>query len=66
MKDGNPFSKMHLDEIEQRAQLFYQLKYDKGHARARIRQNLEWEFEQTPAPGMLDKVDEIIKRVYKE
>jgi hypothetical protein len=62
---GNPFQKMFLQEIEQRAWIFFSLHYSKEHARKRIVQNLRWEFESFPSSGLEKKVDEIINHVYK-
>ena len=62
----NSFLKMHLQEIEQRAWMFYNMKRSKEYARERIKQNLDWEFEFSPAPDLEKKVDEIINQVYKK
>lgn len=60
------FQKMHIDEITQRAGNFYNLKQKKEQAKARIMQNLQWEFECAPAmlKELGKKVDEIVDSVY--
>ena len=61
----NAFQKMQLQEIEQRAWIFLQLKRSRDYARRRILQNLKWEFEFFPAASLEKKVDEIVAYVYK-
>jgi hypothetical protein len=63
---GSAFQRMHLEEIEQRAWIFYNLKRSKDYARKRIVENLRWEFECVPSPLLEKKVDEIINHVYKK
>jgi len=60
------FQKMHLQEIEQRALIFYNLKRSKEYARRRILQNLKWEFEHASPSTLEKKVDEILNQVYKK
>lgn len=60
------FQKMHLEEIEQRAWIFYNLNRSREYARKRIMENLRWEFESLPSPILEKKVDEIINLVYKK
>lgn len=59
------FHAMHLQEIEDRAWLFFNLKRNRGYARKRIMQNLRWEFEHAPSAALEKKVDEILGHVYK-
>jgi len=61
---GSPFQKLDLQEIEQRAYIFLGLKHSREHARARILQNLRWEFNVSLSAAIEKKVDEIINRVY--
>lgn len=63
---GSAFQKMHTEEIEQRAWIFYNLNRSKEYARERIMENLRWEFESLPSPLLEKKVDEIINHVYKK
>jgi len=60
------FQKMHLQEIEQRALLFYNLKKSKEYARKRILQNLKWEFEFSSPSALEKRVDDILNIVYKK
>ncbi len=63
---SSAFQKMHLDEVERRAWIFYNLKRSREYARKRIMDNLRWEFESSPSPLLERKVDEIINHVYKK
>lgn len=60
------FQKMHVEEIEQRAWIFYNLKRSREYARKRIMENLRWEFESSPSPLLEKRVDEILSLVYKK
>lgn len=60
------FQKMHIEEIEQRAWIFYNLNRSREYARKRIVENLRWEFESLPSPLLEKKVDEILNLVYKK
>lgn len=55
-------------EVTERAQMLYNLKYAPADAIARIRKNLEWEFDDTWAvrfPDAHGKVKEIVEGIYK-
>jgi hypothetical protein len=56
---------MYLAEIEDRAALLYRLRYPKAAAVARLRGNLEWDFELHRIPKLLERVETIVDAVYQ-
>jgi hypothetical protein len=59
---------MFEQEVRERARLLYNLKYSVAEAIARIRNNIEWEFDQSwnkQDPAILQQVDKIVKAFYK-
>ena len=58
------FREMHLREIEQRARLLFNLRYDKERAIRRIQNNIAWDFELSRIPDFYDEVPKIVERVY--
>jgi hypothetical protein len=54
-----------LAELEQRARLLFDLKYDRDRAVRRLRDNLAWEFELSKLPGFADEVEKLVDAVYK-
>ncbi len=65
MKKIEPrFEEMHLREIEQRARLLFNLRYDRKRAVRRIQDNIEWDFELSRVPDFFKEVPRIVDRVY--
>lgn len=64
-KIENRFYEMHMREIEQRARLLCNLKYEKERAIKRIQDNIAWEFELSRLPDFYDEVPKVVERVYK-
>lgn len=58
------FREMHLREIEQRARLLFNLRYDRERAIKRIQQNIEWDFELSQVPDFINEVPHIVNRIY--
>lgn len=55
-------------EVTERAHLLYNLKYSAKEAVARIRSNIEWEFDHTwnkDDPAILKRLDSIVKGYFK-
>ncbi|MBM4395021.1 MAG: hypothetical protein FJ087_04965 [Deltaproteobacteria bacterium] len=59
------FAEMHRAEMEQRARLLHNLKYTRDRAIARLRQNLEWDFEMSRVPKFRSEIPGIVDRVYR-
>ncbi len=53
-----------LREIEERAVLLRNLRYDKRDAKKRVKQNFRWEFELSELPSLYNQADKIVDRVY--
>ena len=51
-------------EMSERAALLQRLGYAIEEAKARVRANVRWDFELHDQPGHLERVDEIVERVY--
>lgn len=58
------FEEMHLKEIEQRARLLFNLRYDKNRTIRRIQDNIAWDFELSEIPDFYEEVPRIVERVY--
>ncbi len=58
------FEEMHLREIEQRARLLFNLRYDRKRVVRRIQDNIEWDFELSKVPAFFEEVPRIVDRVY--
>jgi len=58
------FEQMHLREIEQRARLLYNLRYDRKTAIRRIQDNIAWDFELSKIPSFYKEVPRIVDRVF--
>lgn len=67
-KDTFPqkFIDMRLKEVEKHAKLLYRLRYDKVYAKKRIKDDIIWEYELTSIPSIINKVDEIIDKIYSK
>lgn len=59
---------MYLRELEERAELLYRLHYDKEVVKQRLRGNVRWDWECSPASSfvenLLGTVDEVVERVF--
>lgn len=58
------FEEMHLREIEQRARLLFNLRYDRALAVRRIQDNIRWDFELSKVPTFIEEVPRIVDQVY--
>ncbi len=55
-------------EVNERAKLLFNLKYDAKATAARIKQNVEWEFDdawKNSRPGVYKEIDRLVKDLYK-
>jgi len=59
------FEKMHLKEIEERSTILRDLMFDKAAAKKRIKSYIEWGFDFFETPAFINKVDDIVDRVYQ-
>ena len=59
------FGEMHRREIEQRAKLLFNLKFNRDAAVARIKAKIAWEFELSRLPKFHKEVGAIVDRVYR-
>jgi len=59
------FETMHLKEIEERSTILRNLMFDKAAAKKRIKSYIEWGFDFFDAPSFINKIDEIVDRVYQ-
>lgn len=62
--DTDPFQRMHMYEVKDRATIFRDLDYPIVEAKRRIKQNIEWEFDLLPRPDFYTEVDKIVDYVY--
>lgn len=58
------FSKMHTQEIEERATMLRNLRFDKETAKRRIKSYIRWGFDLFETPSFHDDVDSIVEKVY--
>jgi hypothetical protein len=58
------FEKMHMYEIKDRAAVLRDLKYSAAEAKARIKQDIEWENELFPLPDYYRHADKIVDYVF--
>jgi hypothetical protein len=52
-------------ELEERASLLFRLGYSKKRTRARLRENVAWDFELSEAPKSAAEIDAIVDAVYR-
>ena len=68
--DPSRFLDQHVNAIEERARLLYNLRFDSKEATRRIQAALDWEFDgdiaATPRPGFYKDVAKIVKGVYTQ
>lgn len=64
-KISGRFAEMHVREIEQRARLLNNLKFDRDRSIRRIQDNIAWEFELSVIPSFYKDVPTIVDRVYR-
>ena len=57
---------MQRNEIRDRARLLRRLGHDQAAATRRIRENLEWEFDNLPRPWVIGELDKIVAAVFKK
>jgi hypothetical protein len=55
---------MYLTELRDRARLLHRLGYERNAARARLRQNVAWDFELHEAPAFCGKIDSVVEEIY--
>lgn len=62
---GQKAERMYIHELRERAALLMRLGYTKDEARARLKGNVQWDFELHGKPGHLGRIDEVVESVYK-
>jgi len=60
------FEKMHMYSIRDQAVVLRDLKYGSDEAKARIKQNIEWENELFDLPAFYRHVDKIVDYVFSK
>jgi hypothetical protein len=55
---------MYLRELEERAALLYRLGYDRARTLARLRANVQWDFELQRVPKFAARLEGIVDAVY--
>ncbi len=56
---------MYRRELEDRAALLMRLGHTQAHVKARLKQNVAWDFELHARPAHAGEVDRIVDAVYK-
>jgi hypothetical protein len=63
--DAEKRERMVRDELESRAALLYRLGYSAKHVKARLRENLTWDFELHGKPKHDKDIDRIVDAVFR-